>query len=152
MLHVEMMKERGFEPQFNKLEISDMILYKELVSMSEDVFKSMFDKITKTTPEDELFLHNIMLKRIEAFELENFIPDYFVMYIDIYNLYNPGRVILFVCLLVEMAKELDRKLTVSDVNNMFPIGFYNDDTCIWIIDNLIKTKIHPEHKIYLPFK
>lgn len=151
MLHVKMMKEKGFEPQFNKLEISEMILYKELITMSDERLKLMFDEVIKTTPNDDLFLHNIMLKRIEAFELENFIPDYFVMYIDIYNLYNPGRVVLFVCLLVEMSKQLGRRLTVSDVNNMFPIGFYNDETCIWMIDNLIKTKIHPEYKIYLPY-
>ena len=151
MLHVKMMKERGFEPKFNKLEISDMIFYKELITMSDERLKLMFDEVIKTTPNDDLFLHNIMLKRIEAFELENFIPDYFVMYIDIYNLYNPGRVVLFVCLLVEMSKQLGRRLTVSDVNNMFPIGFYNDETCIWMIDNLIKTKIHPEYKIYIPY-
>lgn len=151
MLHVKMMKERSFEPKFNKLEISDMIFYKELITMSDERLKLMFDEVIKTTPNDDLFLHNIMLKRIEAFELENFIPDYFVMYIDIYNLYNPGRVVLFVCLLVEMSKQLGRRLTVSDVNNMFPIGFYNDETCIWMIDNLIKTKIHPEYKIYLPY-
>ena len=151
MLHVKMMKERGFEPKFNKLEISDMIFYKELITMSDERLKLMFDEVIKTTPNDDLFLHNIMLKRIEAFELENFIPDYFVMYIDIYNLYNPGRVVLFVCLLVEMSKQLGRRLTVSDVNNMFPIGFYNDETCIWMIDNLIKNKIHPEYKIYIPY-
>lgn len=151
MLHVEMMRGRGYEPKFNKLEISEMILYKELITMSDERLISMFDEVIKTTPNDDLFLHNIMLKRIKAFELEKYIPDYFVMYIDIYNLYKPSIVVLFVCLLVEMSKKLDRRLTVSDVNNMFPIGFYNDETCIWIIDNLMKTKIHPEYGIYMPY-
>jgi hypothetical protein len=107
-------------------------------------------KISDILQDDDMpFSMKILKKNIEAMSMEDRIPDIAIVYSLIFNLDTPAKAIIY---LTELMDHLDKNsdpLTINDLSiRIFPNGFYDNDTCTKIIDNVMKPKKSKNSIIY----
>lgn len=119
--------------------------YESLTSIQAESFMRfvLFD----TEQKDEVFKEMIKANTIAKIaytrykSLENTLPiidnDVFIL-IDIFAKGNPGKGMI---MLYDITKDIDDKVTSDMVINKYALGFYNELTCLAIIDAIKSKKI-----------
>jgi len=87
-------------------------------------------------------LYNIFIKRINAFDLSSMVDKNAWIGLYVFDIVNPGAIIIYLIRLLEFYDEYGRAATINDIcTTLFPTGFYNALTVSSIIDVLIKPKV-----------
>lgn len=88
----------------------------------------------------ECFAYQVALRRIQSLNLQDKVSEHMALLAVLYEISNPGQVIIMLMSLLDFYDENNKKATTEDVIvQIFPNGFYADETCLYIIDNFIKT-------------
>ena len=95
-----------------------------------------FHKILSKDP-----IYNIILKRIEVYNLEEYIHKDCVLFIYLFAGGNPGKAVLMLIDILNLSKSLNRQIQSNDIGvELYPTGFYDDISVECIIDNLLKPR------------
>ena len=137
---------------------------KQYELMSEDTTKLfvslvLIENDEKALQEVKTFANNmyesstiaaIIYKRYQAFKESKKLPeiDNSVFLIgDAFSGGNPGRGVLFLIDILGNYHTKD-KITLDDVINLYPNGYYNFETCQNIVDNYVKTGLLKFSELY----
>jgi hypothetical protein len=104
--------------------------------------QEMPEKIpVKRIEEDFSFIMKVVLKRVEVLKLPISFTLGGLAALEALSGGNPGRamVILMDCLTLHSIEDVDGLVTSADLAEMYPFGFYNEDTFCDYIDNEVKT-------------
>lgn len=95
-------------------------------------------------------LVKIFLKSLEFYKLEDKIDKHLIIYgLFCFDIDTPGKLNLFIILLLEWSKKNGRKAMADDLGmDIFPFGFYDDDACRKIINDCFKTKLSIYSELY----
>ena len=129
-------KSKQFTEPMDK-EQSELFLYAVLLEEKPDI---------KISENAYPFGSQVVKKRVEALKLPiSFTPGGYLA-LGILSNSNPGRAViaLFDCLSEYEGKTVSSK----DVADLYPWGFYNEDSCTDIIDNWMKPRKHKWAHIY----
>ena len=94
------------------------------------------------------FITKVLKKRIEAFKLEDKINDEVLAMWICFGISSPGAAIIYLIDLLEFYETHHRKADISDISNIYPFGFYDENTLLFIIDNIMKPNRSIFSKIY----
>lgn len=96
------------------------------------------------------FLVRIFNKSLTHYKLEDKIDKYLIIYgLFCFGIDTPGKLNLFIILLLEWSKKNNKKATINDLGiGIFPFGFYDDDACRKIINECFKTKLSVFSELY----
>ena len=88
---------------------------------------------------DEFFVQ-LFMKTLKVYELEDLIDKHIIVYgIFCFNIDRPGKLNLFVILLLEWVKKNNRKILADDIGmHIFQDGFFDDDAFRKIVDECLK--------------
>ena len=113
------------------------------------VMLTMAEMKGKDVPlDDELKSHGtkILEKRIEVLKLPIEFTNNAKIAIDCFTLGNPGKT---VALLIDcLTKYEGQKVSVSMLSDVYPFGFYNEETFEDYVDNYLKTNKAKWSEIY----
>ena len=146
------------DSEFTKGLIKDYVPFKEF----QTKLFVMFTMEDKKKPEDRIFINDfinsddynnqfltkVLKKRIEACELSNMINEEVLAMWVCFSISSPGAAIIYLIDLLEFYETYKRKAEISDISNIYPFGFYNENTLLFIIDNIMKPNKSIWSKIY----
>ena len=92
----------------------------------------------------------IIYKRYQVFKESKNLPeidDSVFLIVDSFANGNPGRGVLFLIDILGNYHTKD-KITLDDVINLYPNGYYNFETCQNIVDNYVKTGLLKFSELY----
>lgn len=96
-------------------------------------------------PKEGRFLSNIIRKRVEVLKLPISFTEYAYMYIDLF-VDRPGSAVLL--LMDALEKYENQTVDIKKLAELYPDGFYDEETLIKIIDEEIKTGKRKWAEIY----
>lgn len=96
-------------------------------------------------PSEGRFLSNIVRKRIEVLKLPIVFTEYAYMYVDLF-VDRPGSAVLF--LIDALTKYEGQTVTIKKLAELYPHGFYDEETLVTIIDEELKTGKRKWAEIY----
>jgi len=110
--------------------------------LTESQCKILISIVSAKSLEEELknlFIPQIILKRIDAFKLGISFTPKALGIIDVFAMNNPGRavIILIDCLTKFGEVEVNDSMLCKD---LYPYGFYNMDTFVDYVENYLKSK------------
>jgi len=121
---------------FSKDEAENFMTVVMIESTDKDGFKELFKDAL-----EESFLLKIYDKRISGLKLEDKVSTETGVYIHLFGLDNPGKVVLMLVDILDASERLGRKIEFADVAmEVYPNGFYTDETVIGLIDKVLKPK------------
>ncbi len=118
------------------------------MSNNEDNDKSFIKELLSSDEYNNQFLTQILKKRIEVFNLQDKIDDEALAMYLCFNICSPGAAIIYLIDLLEFYETKGRKATIGDISNIYPMGFYDENSLLFIIDNITKPKLSIWSQIY----
>jgi hypothetical protein len=94
---------------------------------------------------ENLFFSKIIQKRIEVLDLPIKFTCYGMLMVSALCS-TPGEVIILLCDCLYHYE--GKRVSVNDISNLYPFGFYNEETVLNIIDNYMKARVHPWSQVY----
>lgn len=138
---------KGFIPSYELLTGFGSNTYLAFIESNKGD-KKFINKLLKSKEYNNQFLTQILNKRVEVCELQDKIDkEALAMYLC-FNIPNPGAAIIYLIELLEFYETNGRKATIVDIADIYPRGFYNKETLIFIIDNITKQNLSVWSKIY----
>lgn len=138
-------EENNFELKFKPL-TEDGVQILLMVNLNPDFGK----EIIKDPEYINMFLTQILLKRIEVFGLEDKIDQEALFMYLAFGVDNPGKVVLFLIALVEYYEKTGEVATKDDISlKLFPNGFYDDETCEFVANHCMKSRLTIGSEIYI---
>ncbi len=110
--------------------------------------RSFIKELLSSDEYNNQFLTQILKKRIEVFNLQDKIDDEALAMYLCFNICSPGAAIIYLIDLLEFYETKGRKATIEDISNMYPMGFYDENSLLFIIDNITKPKLSIWSQIY----
>lgn len=138
---------KGFIPSYNLLNELGTNMYLSFIESNKGD-KKFINKILDSKTYNNQFLTQILNKRIEVYELQDKIDKGTLAMYLCFNIPNPGAAVIYLIDLLEFYETNGRKATVDDMVDIYPLGFYNKETLIFIIDNITKQNLSVWSKIY----
>ena len=138
---------KGFIPSYNLLNELGTNMYLTFIESNKGD-KKFIDKILNSKEYNNQFLTQILNKRVEVCELQDKIDNAALAMYLCFNIPNPGAVVIYLIDLLEFYETNGRKATVDDMADIYPLGFYNKETLIFIIDNITKRNLSVWSNIY----
>ena len=141
----EIAMEKGFGMAYKPLTEDNMKLFL-MANLDEEFLKT----IIKEEEYQKMFLTQILNKRLKEFSLEDKVSEEALFMYIVYDATNPGKAIVFLIALVEFYYINKRVATIADIaTEIFPLGFYNDATCMFVIDECMKKRKVIGSEIYI---
>lgn len=138
---------KGFIPSYDSLTELGTNMYLSFIESNKGD-KKFINKILDSKEYNNQFLTQILNKRVEVCELQDKIDkETLAMYLC-FNIPTPGAVVIYLIELLEFYETNGRKATVDDIVDIYPLGFYNKETLIFIIDNITKRNLSVWSNIY----
>lgn len=138
---------KGFIPSYDLLNELGTNIYLTFIESNKGD-KKFIDKILNSKEYNDQFLTQILNKRVEVWELQDKIDNAALAMYHCFNIPSPGAAVIYLIDLLEFYETNGRKATVDDMANIYPLGFYNKETLIFIIDNITKQKLSVWSNIY----
>ena len=101
----------------------------------------------------ESLLYSIMLKRLSVIDIGD-VPKSILLFIEVFEIYTPSTVVLFVVTLMDIYHKLNEdkttlvNITVEDVIKHYIDGFYVQETLSAAIQRILKPKLCENSYIY----
>ena len=119
-----------------------------MFTMSNDGEGSFAGDLIKSDEYNKQFLTQILKQRVKVFELQDKIDEEALAMYVCFNITNPGSAIIYLIDLLEFYETHGRKATIADISNIYPMGFYDKDSLLFIIDKITKPKLSIWSTIY----
>lgn len=159
--YISDMKDKGFDVlkyTINK-ELNERGLHPNHLNLTQDQTKFMMmlelqpmtlNEIWEDKEFQDEFIVKVFNGRIAAYKLEDMVdPKLFVYGVLVYGVDNPGKGNIFLIKLLEHFHKNGTIATINDLSmNIFPFGFYDDESCRNIIDYCIKPKVTTFSELY----
>lgn len=140
----DVMREKNFRPEYKNLSEDGVRLFLQFTTSSE-----VLQHVLKSKEYKDQFFTEILDGRINTFELQEKVKHEALISYIVFELNNPAKVILLLIRLLEFYEKNKRAAGWKDIVNIFPMGFYDDNTCRFIIENCLKTRKTINSEIYI---
>ncbi len=138
---------KGIVPGYNKLSLDGVQTIMGLQGFvdAKDITKVMYDGLL----EEKDPLTMALEYKIVNFDMRDMVDTGALILLNAYSPDRVGKVVLYLILLLDFFDQHDRPATIKDVvETILPDGFYNDETCKLIINDILKPGLYKYSHVY----